>query len=71
MTFYHQVVNGYGTTCYEFLDNFIEIWIKLGFEEKWKGIPHTQVYFQAGSINMLQIAFFKKSLIVQFRLYLK
>ena len=40
----------------QFLDNFIEIWIKFGFYEKWKGMPHTQVYFQAGCINVLRIA---------------
>ena len=28
---------------YDFLGNFIEIWIKFDFEEKQKGIPHTQV----------------------------
>ena len=46
-------------TSYEFLDNFIEIeiWIKFRFEEKRKGIPHTQVYFQGGCINVLRIAF--------------
>ena len=29
---------GHFRTCYEFLDNFIEVWIKFGFEEKQKGI---------------------------------
>ena len=43
---------------YEFLANFIETWIKFGFEEKRKGIPHTQAYFQRGCINILQKAFF-------------
>ena len=38
--------------CYKFLDNFTKIWIKFGFEEKWNGIPHTQVYFQRGCINI-------------------
>ena len=31
---YHQAVKGYSTACNEFLDNFIGIWIKFGFEEK-------------------------------------
>ena len=39
-------------TCYKFLDNFTKIWIKFGFEEKRNGIPHTQVYFQRGYINI-------------------
>ena len=28
--------------CYELLDNFIEIWIIFGLEEKWKKIPPTR-----------------------------
>ena len=55
---YHQAVKGYSTTCYKFLDNFIEIWIKFGFEEKWKGISSNQLYFQVDCINVLRIAFF-------------
>ena len=42
---------------YKFLDNFIEIWIKFKFEEKQKGITHTQVYFKEDYITVLQIAF--------------
>ena len=42
---------------YKFLDNFIEIWIKFSFEEKQKGIPNTQVYFQGGCMNVFLIAF--------------
>ena len=38
--------------CYEFLDNFTKIWIKFAFEEQRNGIPHTQVYFQRGCINV-------------------
>ena len=41
----------------EFLDIFIEIWIKFRFEKKRKGITHTQVYLKGGCINALQIAF--------------
>ena len=40
------------SACYKFLDNFTKIWIKFGFEEKRNGIPHTQVYFQRGCINI-------------------
>ena len=39
-----------------FLDNFIEISIKFGFEEQQKWILHTRVYFQGGCMNVLQIA---------------
>ena len=42
---------------YEFLDICIEIWIKFRFEEKRKGITHTQVYFKGGCINVLRIAY--------------
>ena len=38
--------------CYEFLDEFIESWIKFGFEEKRKGTPHTQVFFHGGLIHV-------------------
>ena len=44
---------------YKFLDNFIEIWIKFGFQENKKD-SNTQVYFQGGCINVLQITFFLK-----------
>ena len=44
---------------YKFLDNFIEIWIKFGFQENKKD-SNTQVYFQGGCINVLQITFFFK-----------
>ena len=58
--------------CCNFLDDFIEIWIKLVFKEKQKRIPKTQLYFQGSCINELGIAsFFLKKLMVLFRLYLK
>ena len=38
--------------CYEFLHEFIESWIKFGFEEKRKGTPHTQVSFHGGLIHV-------------------
>ena len=47
----------YVPAAYEFLDIFIEIWIKFRFEKKWKGITRTQVYFKGGCINALRIAF--------------
>ena len=57
---------------FEFLDNFIQIWIKFGYEEKWNRVPYTQVYFQGVWINVLWIAFLlKKNIIGHFRLYLK
>ena len=60
--------------CYEFLYNFIEIWIRFGSEEK--GIPIPKCTSKGGCINVLWIAFLKKtnkqtSFIIHFRFYLK
>ena len=58
--------------CYEFLDNFIEIWIKFMLDEKQKGIPIPRCTFKEAALMYYEGLFFKKNnLTVQFRLSLK
>ena len=59
--------------CFESLDNFIEIWIKSGFEEKRKGIPVPRCTSKKAALMYYeQLSLLKKNkLLVYFKLYLK
>ena len=59
------------TTCYKFLDNFIEIWSKFWFQGK-QGSPIPWCTSKEAALMRYKLLhFFKKNLMVHFRLYIK